>query len=167
MKKILVLIILLGSMNIMAKEDHNHREEHHEEHHDEHDEHEDHEGHEHGGAKAIGDGKAIELVDENKGFKLSKEAVKTLEIKLESINSGEFEIEKEVLVTSKNLKGIYRYRDGYFKFLTVESIKEIKGKYLIYIKDFKRGDQIVTNGIGLLRVADVYSTDKSEYGHSH
>lgn len=167
MKKILVLIILLGSINIMAQEDHDHQQEHHEEHHDEHDEHEDHEDHEHGGGKAIGDGKAIELVDEIKGFKLSKDAVKTLEIKLESINSGEFEIEKTVLVTSKGLKGIYRYRDGYFKFHSVESIKEIKGKYLIKLKDYKFGDQIVTNGIGLLRVADVYSTDKSEYGHSH
>lgn len=164
MKKILVLIILLGSINIMAQEDHDHQQEQHEEHHDEHDE---YEGHEHGGGKSIGEGKAIELVDENKGFKLSKDAVKTLEIKLESINSGEFEIEKTVLVTSKGLKGIYRYRNGYFKFISVESIKEIKGKYLIKLKDFKFGDQIVTNGIGLLRVADVYSTDKSEYGHSH
>ena len=52
--------------------------------HSDHDDHDDH-----GGGKAIGKGKAIESVDEKKGFKLSKEAIKTLELKLQTVDGDE------------------------------------------------------------------------------
>lgn len=132
-----------------------------------HDDQDDHDGHDHGGGKAIGKGKAIEVVDEVKGFKLSKEAIKSLKLKLKTVDGDEFEIEKTTLVTSKNVKGLYRFRGGFFKFLPVSLVKEKNGKYLVKVKGVDFGDQIVTNGVGLLRVTDVYSTDKSEYGHSH
>ena len=51
--------------------------------------------------------------------------------------------------------------------MQVKLLKEVNGKYLVKVKGVDFGDQIVTNGVGLLRVTDVYSTDKSEYGHSH
>ncbi|MCR9206349.1 MAG: hypothetical protein NXH75_17340, partial [Halobacteriovoraceae bacterium] len=121
----------------------------------------------HGGGKAIGKGKAIEAVDEVKGLKLSKEAIKTLKLKLKTVDGDEFSIEKTTLVASKGVKGLYRFRGGFFKFLPVKLKKEVKGKYLVKVKGVDFGDQIVTNGVGLLRVTDVYSTDKSEYGHSH
>ena len=43
----------------------------------------------------------------------------------------------------------------------------LKGKYLVKVKGVGFGDQVVTDGVGLLQVTDVYSTDKSEYGHGH
>jgi len=130
--------------------------------HSDHDDHDDH-----GGGKAIGKGKAIESVDEKKGFKLSKEAIKTLELKLQTVDGDEFTITKTTLVTSKSIKGLYRFRGGFFKFMTVKLLKEVDGKYLVKVSGVEFGDQIVTNGTGLLRVTDVYSTDTSEYGHSH
>lgn len=182
-KYILLFSIVFNTSFLYASEtdDHNHKEHNHsashEKHsdHEEHDEHgeeshEKHDGHDdhgHGGGKAIGKGKAIEDVDEKKGFKLSKESIKTLKLKLQTVDRDEFEISKETLVTSKVLKGIYRFRAGYFKFLPLKLIKEVNGKYLVKVKGVDFGDQIVTNGVGLLRVTDVYSTDKSEYGHSH
>jgi hypothetical protein len=51
--------------------------------------------------------------------------------------------------------------------MPVELLKESKGKYLVKVKGVDFGDQIVIDGVGLLRVTDVYSTDTSEYGHSH
>jgi hypothetical protein len=149
-----------------------------EEHKDEKHQHDDHKGEkaeegehkdhdDHGGGKSIGTGKAIEVVDEKKGFKLSKEAIKTLSIKLQTIASDEFLIGKKTLVVSKSKKGIYRFRGGFFKFLPVTSIKKVKGKYLVKVKGVGFGDQVVTDGVGLLQVTDVYSTDKSEYGHGH
>lgn len=123
--------------------------------------------HGHGGGKSIGERKAIKSVDETLGFKLSSEAMKTLEIQLIKIEKKEFTIDKAILVTSKSLKGIYRFRDDYFKFLPVILLKETNGKYLVSVEDIIPGDQIVTNGVGLLRVADIYSTDESEYGHGH
>jgi len=132
-----------------------------------HEEDGDHDGHDHGGGKAIGKGKAIEVVDEVKGFKLSREAIKTLKLKLQTVDGDEFQIVKSTLVVSKGVKGLYRFRGGFFKFMPVKLLKEVNGKYLVKVKGVDFGDQIVTNGVGLLRVTDVYSTDKSEYGHSH
>jgi hypothetical protein len=127
----------------------------------------DHSGHDHGSSKAIGKSKAITEVDEEKGFKLSPEAIKTMKLKLTTVDGELFTIAKSTLVTSKNTKGIYRFRGGYFKFLKASSVKEVKGKYQVKVKEVSFGDQIVTNGLGLLRVSDIYSTDKSEYGHAH
>lgn len=127
----------------------------------------DHKGHDHGASKAIGKGKAIEVVDEKKGFKLSKEAIKTLKIKLQNVDGDEFEISKSTLVSSKSIKGVYRFRAGFFKLLSAKILKETKTGYKVKVAGVEFGDQVVINGVGLLRVTDVYSTDKSEYGHSH
>lgn len=142
---------------------------------DSHDEHA-HEGHDedsedehddHGSSKAIGEGKAIEEVDETKGFKLSKEATKTIKVKTSPIAGKTIEIPKGALVVSLNEKGIYRYRNGYYKFLKVAIKDESSNSYFIFSEDLNSGDKIATEGVGLLRVADIYSTDTAEYGHSH
>jgi hypothetical protein len=132
-----------------------------------HTKHSDHEGHGHGSSKAIGKGKAIEVVDEIKGFKLSKEAIKTLKLKLQNVDGDEFIVSKSTLVSSKNIKGVYRFRAGFFKLLSAKIVKETKTGYRVKVVGVEFGDQIVINGVGLLRVTDVYSTDKSEYGHAH
>lgn len=132
-----------------------------------HSKHNEHKGHDHGTPKAIGKGKAIEVVDEKKGFKLSKEAIKTLKLRLQNVDSDEFEISKATLVSSKSIKGVYRFRAGFFKLLGAKILKETKSGYKVKVVGVEFGDQIVINGVGLLRVTDVYSTDKSEYGHSH
>lgn len=135
--------------------------------HEEDSDHDDHSDHAHGSAKAVGKGKAIEAVDENLGLKLSKESIKALGLKLQTVESDDFQISKTTLVTSKDLKGIYRFKAGFFKLIPVKSISENKEGYRVKVEGLEFGDQIVINGVGLLRIADVYSTDKSEYGHSH
>lgn len=188
MKKISLLLLIAGLLNsnsAFSEEDHNghdHGSKPHAEHkegdghdhgkkHDDLKGHDDHkegdDGHNHGSGKAIGTGKAIVDVDEKKGFKLSKEAIKTLKLKLKTVDGSSFKIEKNTLVASKNKKGVYRFRAGYFKFMQAKIIKEMPTGYLVEVKGVDFGDQIVINGVGLLRVTDVYSTDKSEYGHSH
>lgn len=179
MKKILIISLLFIGLNTLyASDKHDHGAEEKHEHeaeekhdHEEEGDHENHgedEGHhDHGGGKAIGKNKAIVEVDENKGFKLSPEAIGTLKLKLMSIEAAEFKITKESLVVSKNQIGLYRFRDGFFKLVKVKIVKELNHKYLVKIDSFKFADQFVTKGIGLLRVSDVYSTDLSEYGHSH
>lgn len=152
-----------------GKEDHSEDEKDHKGHDDFNEEgaHDDHSGHDEHSSKAVGKGKAIEVVDEKNGFKLSPEAIKTLKLKLQNVDGDEFLIEKSTLVVSEELKGLYRFRGGFFKFHPVELKKEVNGKYLVKVPGVEFGDQIVINGTGLLRVADVYSTDTAEYGHSH
>ena len=90
-----------------------------------------------------------------------------LNLKFQNVNGDKFEIKKDSLVTSKNIKGIYRFRSGFFKLMSAQILKESKNKYIVKVTGLEYGDQIVIDGLGLLRVTDVYSTDKSEYGHSH
>ena len=135
--------------------------------HSKHDEVDSHEGHDHGAAKAIGENKAITHVDDKKGFKLSKEAATTIKLSLQNINDKTFLAKKSALVISKEKKGIYRFREGYFKFVEAKILKELSDDYRVKIDSVEFGDQIVNNGVALLRVADIYSTDTSEYGHSH
>ena len=157
--------ILLRSLLVVSScqfEDHKSHDSH-----SQHEEHEEHDDHGHGDSKAIGQGKAIENVDEVQGFKLSKEAVSTLKLALKSMSTNTLSIGKNSIVISKSNKGIYRYRSGFFKFIPVQIIKELENGYLIKVETFEFGDQMVVQGVDLLRVSDVYSTDKSEYGHSH
>lgn len=179
MKNIKIIFVTLFLLNnlVFAEDGHDHSSHSGDDHskHDNIDEHkghdheekDDHEGHDHGTSKAIGKGKAIEVVDEKKGFKLSKEAIKTLKLKLQNVDGDEFEISKSTLVSSKSIKGVYRFRAGFFKLLSAKILKETKTGYKVKVAGVDFGDQIVINGVGLLRVTDVYSTDKSEYGHSH
>ncbi len=146
----------------------------HDEHVDEHNDHDEHKDHdeqndhdEHGSAKSIGLGKAILEVDKVKGLKLSDEAIKTLNLTLKKVSTEVFSIDRDSLVVSKSMKGIYRFRDNFFKYLPVTSINKKQGKYFVRVKGIVAGDHVVTGGVGLLRVTDVYSTDESEYGHGH
>jgi len=136
--------------------------------HEEHGTHEEEGSHEgHGSSKAIGENKAIRAVDEIKGFMLSPEAFKSLEIKLTEYSGNSFYIDKETLVTSKEKKGVYRFRKNYFKFVGVEILREVNDKYFVKTNSILPTDQIVIKGTKLLRVTDVYSTDTAEYGHGH
>tara|TARA_Y100000296_G_C5142934_1_gene242129 strand:- start:724 stop:1341 length:618 start_codon:yes stop_codon:yes gene_type:complete len=140
----------------------------HDEHVDEHNDHDEQNDHdEHGSAKSIGLGKAILEVDKVKGLKLSDEAIKTLNLTLKKVSTEVFSIDRDSLVVSKSMKGIYRFRDNFFKYLPVTSINKKQGKYFVRVKGIVAGDHVVTGGVGLLRVTDVYSTDESEYGHGH
>lgn len=155
MNKFLILILCLSVFSLYAEEKHGHHDNLEEEGH----------GH-HGGGKAIGQGKAILEVDEHKGFKLSPEAIKTLGIQF-SASSSKLTIKSSTLVSAKGEKGVYIYRSNFFKLITIKITKQIDDGYIIELGEFKDGDQIVVGGVGLLRVSDIYSTDKSEYGHGH
>lgn len=127
-----------------------------------HDEHE-----EHGSSKAIGEGKAIVEVSEENGFKLSDESISFLNIKFEKINGRRFLIKREALAVNRKQKGIYRYRDGFFKFLEVAEIEYSKLGLYVTVSDIKAGDEVAVDHLDLIKVCDIYSTDTAEYGHSH
>jgi hypothetical protein len=159
-KIILIFIYLLNGL-AFAEDGHDHSIQ------EKYDEHKDSKVHDHETSKAIGKGKAIEIVDEIKGFKLSKESIATLNLKFQKIDGNEFRINKSTLVSSKSIKGVYRFRAGFFKLLSAKILKETDSEYRVKVAGLNLNDQIVISGVGLLRVADIYSIDKSEYGHSH
>jgi hypothetical protein len=123
--------------------------------------------HHHGAGKAIGPGKAIEEVKEGEGFKLGVKAFELLKVELLKIKSHTFLIPKVALVRQKNETGLYRYKNGYFLLFQVSVVQEKSEWLKVYSEGLKEGDLIVKSKANLLRVADIYSTDKSEYGHGH
>lgn len=108
----------------------------------------------HGKSHRFGPEKAILDVDENKGFKLSQESRKLLKIKTQKISSLNREIPPEATVYIKDKKGFYVLRQGYFKFQKMDEKPKI-------------GDKIVVEGKEIIAISDIFSTDQSEYGHSH
>lgn len=113
------------------------------------------EGEEHHQERA-GKEKALTEVNEEKGFKLSPEAVRAFGIETQAIDAKNPIIPKSSFVAIKNKKGIYLFREGFFRFV------ELSPKIL-----FLPGDRVVTSGMGIIAITDVYSKDESEYGHSH
>ncbi len=173
MKKIISILLLVLSVSIFASGDHDDHDHGHEKAENinletkKNDDRDDHDDHHHENEAKSGTNKAIQEVSIENGFKLSHEAQEVLRIKLSSISSTEFTITKSSLVSSKDKKGVYIYRNGFYKLHEAIVNETSKNHYNVKIKDYKFGDQVVTQGIELLRVSDIFSTDKSEYGHSH
>lgn len=113
---------------------------------------EDHHDHENG--KAIGKNKAVMDVDEDKGFKLSREAIRTLGIKTETLRGNV--LPKSAYVVEEDRTGFYILRAGYFKYLDINQLKNLKPD-----------DQVAIEGVGILKITEVYLGDDSEYGHGH
>lgn len=147
--------------------DHEHEEDHDSDHQHEKEENEkDDHGHGHEeGSKAVGPGKAIEMIDEKKGFKLNAAAESLMHLKFVDITQLPVKVNKEALVIAKNEIGVYRARQSFYKFIPLK--KDARGEYSLSQGEFAVGDKLVTAGLDLLRISDVFSQDKSDYGHSH
>ncbi len=102
----------------------------------------------------FGQEKAITDVDEQNGFKLSPESIKTMGIETRVIDVKGPQIPKSSFVSVKNKKGFYILRDGYFSFVELNSIR-----------DLMPNDRVVTKGMGIIAITDVFSTDEAEYSH--
>ncbi len=161
-----------------GEEDHEHKEgeESHADH-EEGEEHDDHgeeegEGHAHGeeaeeeGSSVVGPDKGI-LEKGKDGFKLAPEAMKTFELKTENIRSKVTEIIRPALVEIKNDKFIYRLRDGWIKKVPVKVLRKDNAKITVDISQFKDGDQIIINGVGFVRTAELVAEEGVAHGHSH
>ncbi len=111
-------------------------------------------GDHHSKSHRFGPEKAIVDVNKDKGFKLSKESQNLLKIITQKVKGEDFRIPAEAIVYIKDRKGYYSLREGYFKFHQWDEKPQL-------------GDEIVIEGKELIAINDIFSTDKSEYGHSH
>lgn len=127
--------------------------------------------HQHDSDGRFGKGKAIQEVDEEKGFRLSAEALATLQLGFKemvpSSSGSALKLPRVALVTSRKKTGVYRYRNGFFKFIPVRIQKRSEKFFEALAPGIIPGDRIVTKGTNLIALTDVFSTDSSEYGHGH
>lgn len=150
-----------------SEEGHDHKEgEAHEEEGDDHahGEEEGEDGHAHGeGEKdehgeegeeggVIGPDKGITAKGKN-GFTLSKEAWASFELKTQQMEEGA-SIPNSAVVHIKAGKYYYRIRDGWIKRVPLT-------------ERLKKGDQIITSGMGFVRTAELVTEEGVSHGHSH
>lgn len=98
----------------------------------------------------VGPHNAVTAADAHAGITLSLAAIECIGLAT-AVYDGQL-IPKAALIFYQDKVGLYRLRDGWFKLVSAD--------------DLRPGDQIVVQGTGLLRVAelDAFSGD---VGHSH
>lgn len=62
---------------------------------------------------------------------------------------------------------LYRYRDGFYKRIDFQIIKKNGNQIHIKSPDLKPGDQIVVQGMGFIRVAEIAALGGAVTGHAH
>lgn len=100
-------------------------------------------------------GAAVTAFTKEDGFKLTKKAIISLDVKFISLASSKtWDVPKSSLVKIKNSTGVYRRYDGWITLVLVKVLKK-KGE-LVTIKsvDLEEGDGVATSGVKFLRMTD-------------
>ena len=165
------LVVLLAAMpGSTFSSESGSKKESHEEHSS--DEKHDEEGHQHGeeeeGGGNVGPEKGIIEANERNGFKLSVEALKNFELKLKKLSGdGPWALPNAAIVHSGEERNIYRLRAGFFKRIDFETIRKSELERVVDSDDMREGDEIVVDGLGFLRIAELAAFGGVAHGHSH
>jgi hypothetical protein len=80
---------------------------------------------------------------------------------------GPWSIPNSAILYSGEEINIYRVRSGYIKRVDFSSTFKDDKITKIQSSDLKDGDQVVVEGIGFLRAAEIVATGGAPEGHSH
>ena len=127
----------------------------------------DHEQGEEEEAKNVGPEKGITSYDEENGFTLSKEASKHFSLETMVLNASiSWTVPTSALLLTGEDKSVYRVRKGSFKRIDVKIVHKNKTQAVIRSGELTSGDQVVTKGVGFLRLGELDVTS-GESGHHH
>lgn len=124
-------------------------------------------GHEHEEGGQVGPDKGIMEASEQKGIKLSPEAEKNFELARVKVAEATITLPKKAIVTAMAEVNVFRYRGGFYKRIDFEFMNRSGDAVTIRSKDLKPGDEIVTRGLGFLRLAEIAAFGGAPEGHSH
>lgn len=151
MKYLTIISLILISSLTLAEEGH---------------EGDEHEAGEHEETSAnVGLDKGILEKSESEGFKLSEEAVKTMDIKTMDVHSQQVEIPITALVRIKDEMYIFRLRGGWYKRIELKIIQKGTDKLTLNSNHLSNGDKVVTKGLGFLRTSEIYSEEGATHSH--
>ncbi len=133
------------------------------------------EGHAHGSeghaeeeSGNVGPDKGILEANEEKGFKLSPQALKNFELKTQKISgTGPWKVPQSAKLFSGEEINIYRLRAGFFKRIDFNTLSKTSQHIYLRSKDLRSNDEIVVSGIGFLRIAELAAFGGAPTGHSH
>ena len=118
-------------------------------------------------AKNVGPEKGITSFDEDTGFKMSAEALKTFSVEKIALNgTGPWTVPSSSLLITNEDKSVYRVRNEIFKRIDIIVVSKNNSQAVIRSEELHAGDSLVTKGVGDIRVAEVDVTS-GENGHSH
>ena len=101
--------------------------------------------------------KALQKFEKGKGFLLSEPSLKTMGVEfIEYRSFKDSKVPTSAIAFIKNKKGVYVLRDGFIRFL------EFKEGFAL-----RANDLLVTKGLGVIAITDVFSKDSSDYSHAH
>lgn len=117
---------------------------------------------------SVGADKGILEASEKKGFKLSPEALKNFDLKMQKLSGdGPWTVSKSARVLSGEEVNLYRVRAGFFKRIDFEVIKKTETHLTVDSDDLRENDEIVLQGMGFLRIAELAAFGGVADGHSH
>lgn len=168
MKFLILLMTLLIGLTVFADGQHGHEHdskdgEHQEEGHDE-DHEESHEDKE--ASSVVGPDKGLTAKSEH-GFKLSVEAEKAFDLKYQAYSGETFEAPVATLVEIKNSRYIYRVHEGWIKKVPAQVLKKTASSVFLKVLGLEAGDQILIQGTGFVRTAEMVAEEGVSHGHSH
>jgi len=116
----------------------------------------------------VGPDKGIVRADEEQGFVLSPEAFKNFEIKtIKLVGNGPWTVPQVARMLSKEEVNLYRIRNGFIKRIDFKLFSKIGSSLKIQSSDLATGDEIITNGVGFVRIAELTAFGGAPEGHSH
>jgi hypothetical protein len=115
----------------------------------------------------VGKDKGILEASENEGIKLSPEAEENFQISRIKITDKLIKLPMRAVVTTLSERNIFRYRSGFYKRIDFVEISRNFEDVTIRSDDLKPGDELVTQGLGFLRTAEIAAFGGAPEGHSH
>lgn len=110
----------------------------------------------------IGPDKGVTELASDKSFKLSPEAKQTFGIQTTPQTSGTFTLPNKAIAHARTESQIFRVRDGFFKPVHFKFVKKTEQTTTIQTTDLKPGDEVVTQGVGFLRIIAAQIGEKEE-----
>ena len=116
----------------------------------------------------FGVGKAIVAASRKTGIQLSEKAVKSLGLSYTKLEGGSpFKVPLKCVVFFQKEVGIYRFKNGRYKLVEVELLSKTSTEATVKASELTSGDQIVKDGVPLLRAAELEAWGGSGDGHGH
>ncbi len=164
----LTLAIILRSRDSSADDhDHKHDHEHAEGEEASSGEHE----HEHGAEEKlnkVGPDKGVVKASESLGFMLKDKVERNFSITKQKLPAqGPFVIPTTALLLSGMEKKVFRYRNNYWKAVTVEITRKSSGQSIIKSTELAAGDSIAITGVGFLKIIEQSVFGPAIEGHVH
>lgn len=129
--------------------------------------HDDHDDHEEGGS-SVGPDKGIIEANETKGIRLAPQAIQNFGIRTVALKgAAPWKVPTSATLHALEEVNLYRLRDGFFKRVDFTVTKRASKDMTVLSRELKDGDEIVTDGVGFLRIAELTAFGGAPEGHSH